>query len=66
MPRLVFKGKQNELVTINEDENSEQNNKNLLRLEKASGFLQKRGGDVLKAATLAKKTLKKYKYCCGW
>ena len=55
MPSLVFKGKQNELVTVNEDENSEKNNKNILRLEKASGFLQKRGGDVLKAATLAKK-----------
>ena len=33
MPSLVFKGKQNELVNVNEDENSEKNNKNLLRLE---------------------------------
>ena len=30
MPSLVFKGKQNELVTVNEDENSEKNIKTFL------------------------------------
>ena len=58
MQKLVFKGKQNEFVTINEVEKSEnepKNNNNLFKLQKASDFLQKRGGDVLRAVTMAKK-----------
>lgn len=55
MPSLVFKGRTNETEHASKNENTQTALSPISKFQKASDFLQKKDGDVLEAATKAKK-----------